>query len=972
MRTLIFVLAAAWAWPAHAAVPLEDGFRNPPREARLRCYWWWLNSHVTKQSITRDLTEMKAKHYGGAIIVDAGGAEQRGNDRVPAGPVFGSPEWRALYRHAIAEASRLNLELSLNILSGWNLGGPPVKPETAAKQATWSQTQVTGPAHVERVLPAPASKLGYYRDVAVLAYPLRHGAKPSHKPIRQLDLKAIFRETGMSHPDSRPLLTDFPAEEGEQDTSSRDVLDISAKMAPDGRLVWDAPAGEWEVLRFGYTCTGARVSTFSDGWDGLAIDYLDPAAFQAYWREVVAPLIRDAGPEAGKTLKYLVTDSWELGGINWTPHFREEFRKRRGYEITPWLPVYAGRLVDSRDASNRFLNDLRRTVADLVADHYRLFASMAARHSLGIHPESGGPHGAPVDALLNLGISAFPQMEFWANSKTHRVKDEDRFFIKQCSSAAHIYGKTFCAAEGFTTIGPQWEESIWDNLKPNFDRAVCEGLNLLVWHGFVSSPKEMGLPGQEYFAGTHFNPNVTWWNQSAGFLGYINRVQFLMQQGHFVADALYYYGDHIPNFVRLKTEDPARVLPGYDYDACDLETLLNRVSVKDGRLVLPDGMSYALLVLPELENISPLALAKVRALVNAGATVTGPRPKRATGLEGDGEVVRLAAELWDSGRVLQGRTAREVLAGKGVPPDFEGAGLDYIHRRTGEADIYFVSSQSDRGVSVKAIFRVGGKAPELWDPATGNIRPLAVYEATAGGRTTVPITLEPYGSAMVVFRKPAGAHFVSIGGPAEAALAPLAGGFGLEAREAGEYTLTALGGRSVRVNVPRGPEPLLIEGPWTVHFAPGWGAPESVLFGRLESWTENSDPAIKHFSGTAAYVKDVEIPADYLRGGRLELALGDVREIAQVLVNGRDLGLVWKLPRTVDLGAAVKPGKNRLEIRVTNLWPNRLIGDQLLPESQRRTHTNIRKFTKDSPLMPSGLLGPVTLRYVAQTPVTVQ
>jgi hypothetical protein len=987
MRKIPFIVLLAGVLVAWAAPPvsLEQGFRNPPPQARLRCYWWWLNSNVTKEAITRDLEQMKAKGFAGAIIIDAGGAEQRKNAQVPAGPIFAGPQWRDLFRHTLAEANRLGLEISLNIQSGWNLGGPTVKPEEAAKQSTWSRVQVTGPSRFDGVLEAPPRKLDFYRDVAVVAYPLKHGAAPQREPIRQFDFKASLKEAGFSTPDTRPLLTDVPARPGEEDTIGTRVIDLTARMQPDGRLSWQVPEGEWEVLRFGYTASGALVSTSSQPWQGLALDYLDRGALESYWRQVVAPLIADAGPLAGRTFKYLVTDSWELGGVNWTASFRDEFRKRRGYDPLPYLPVFAGRLVDSREASNRFLNDLRRTIGDLVAErHYAVFAELAGRHGMGIHCESGGPHGAPVDALLNLGLNAFPQMEFWAQSKTHRVRDEDRFFVKEAASAAHIYGKTLVAAEGFTTIGPHWEESIWDNLKPSFDRAVCEGLNLLIWHTFTCSPRQMGQPGQEYFAGTHFNPNITWWEQSPAFLSYINRTQFMAQQGHFVADVLYYYGDHVPNFVRLKPSDPAGVLPGYDYDVCNEDVLLRRLSVNKGRITLPDGMSYALLVLPDLDVISPAAIRKIRDLVRDGATVMGRKPQRSTGLRGDDEVAGISAELWGGqrtgkGRVIAGRTARQVLAADGLQPDFEftaqpGANLDYIHRRTPEADIYFVSNQGDRPEVIDAIFRITGKAPELWFPETGEIRRQAFFRATDDGRTTLPLPLHAYGSAFVVFRKPAGEHFISAakdGRPAAVAVwidgnraASLVGA------EPGQYRLTHSTGRSVTVTVPPAPEPRIIAGPWNVRFAPGWGAPAAVLFESLASWTQHADAGVKYFSGTAAYEKEIEVAAELLRPHHaLELDLGDVRELAEVILNGRNLGILWKPPRRVDMTGVVHPGKNRLEIRVTNLWPNRIIGDQFLPEPQRLTRTNIRKFTKESPLLPSGLLGPVVLRSVARTNV---
>jgi hypothetical protein len=667
--------------------------------------------------------------------------------------------------------------------------------------------------------------------------------------------------------------------------------------------------------------SGTRVSTSSGAWQGLAIDYLDRVEFEHYWRRNIEPLLADSKPFLGKTLRYLVTDSWELGGVNWTGKFRQEFRARRGYDPLPYLPVVAGRILDSRDTSNRFLNDLRRTVADLVIDgHYRPFAEFAARYGLGIHPESGGPHGAPLDALETLGVSAFPQMEFWARSTTHRVTDEERFFVKQGSSAAHTYGKTLVAAEGMTSIGPQWEESIWQDLKPTFDQAVCEGLNRLVWHTFTSSPKEAGLPGQEYFAGTHLNPNVTWWNKAGPFLAYINRSQFLLQQGVPVSDVLYYYGDNVPNFVQYKGADPAQVLPGYDYDVIDEYALTHRCSVKDGRIVLPEGTSYELLVLPDLPAISLDALAAVRRLVEGDARVLGPRPDRTTGIGDDRAVQSMANEIWP--RVHTNQTARAWLAARGVLPDFEGPpGTDYVHRRAGATEIYFVRNGKPETLSAHFTLRVKDKAPELWYPDSGRIDAQPAYQSTADGRTRLPLTLEPNGSVFVVFRRP---------------------GTG---RKAGPPPVA-----------PEAPVP--VNGPWTVSFTPGWGAPAQAIFDKLLSWSDHPDPGIRYYSGTARYTTRVDLPA----GRAWTLDLGEVREIAEVWLNGQPLGILWKKPFTVKLGPAARAGSNQLEIEVVNLWPNRLIGDQQLPPEKRFTHTNIAKFTAASPLMPSGLLGPVTLR----------
>ena len=398
-----------------------------------------------------------------------------------------------------------------------------------------------------------------------------------------------------------------------------------------------------------------------------ALDPFDAVPFRKYWRQVVEPLIEDAGPLAGNALKYLHTDSWEVEAANWTPTFHEEFRRRRGYDLLPYLPVIAGRIVDSRPISNRFLNDFRKTMGDLAVDnHYRLFADWAHQHNLRIHPESGGPHAVPVDSLRCLGMDDAPMSEFWAWSWRHRVGDSNRFFVKQPASAAHTYGHPLVLAEGFTTIGPHWQETLWDNLKPSFDHAACEGLNRLVWHAFICSPPEMGLPGQEYFAGTHFNPNSTWWSRSGPFLNYINRCQYMLQRGMFVADACYYYGDHVPNFAQLKSSDPAHVLPGYDYDVVTEEVILQRMTVQDGKLVLPDGMSYRVLVLPDRKSISLPVLRKIGQLVDAGATVIGPKPESTNSLSDypqcDEELTRLAAAIWGA---CDGQAVTEQDFGKG-------------------------------------------------------------------------------------------------------------------------------------------------------------------------------------------------------------------------------------------------------------------------------------------------------------------
>jgi len=975
---------------------LIQGFQHPPAEARLRCYWWWLNGHTNKATITRDLEEMAKKGYGGALLVDANGSNQNGNDDVPAGPEFGGAAWTALYVHALKEADRLGLEITLNITSGWNLGGPAVKPEDASKLLTWSRHLVKPGASAPIRLETPPSKNGFYSQIAVLAYPLHRGTElagavgSERSALAGLKYKSAASEMGFSMPDADSLLTDATPDKKDEDTDLLNVEDISGKVSTEGTVHWAPPANSktaWEILRIGYTDSDARVSTSSGKWQGLAIDYLDPRAFDLYWNTTIEPLLSAAKPYVGKSLKYVATDSWELGGTNWTPAFREEFIKRRGYDPLPYLPVVTGRIVGSRELSTRFLADLRRTVGDLVNGHYDRMALRARAYGLGIQCESGGPHGAPLDGLETFRSSAIPQTEYWAMSKEHRSDDIDRYFVKESASAAHIYGRPFSAAEGMTSIGNQWSESLGMNLRPAFDQALTEGMNRLVWHEFTSSPPELGLPGQEYFAGTHLNPNVTWWRDSDTFFQYLNRSQFLLQQGLPVNDVLYYYGDNVPNFVRLKREDPALVLPGHDYDVTDTEALLGRLTFMGGALRTLEGIHYKALVLP-VSRIFPLsALRFVERYVEAGRTVIGERPLRSQGITSvvdEQQFQDIAQHLWKGcetsgdhhaavakGRVYCTANSREVLQSMDVKPDLEELGgghsvLDYVHRWTLNADIYFVRNTLDTPVRADVLFRVDGRQPELFHADTGVVEKTLLFAPTADGRTRLPLSLEGYGSIFVVFRHRASTHYVTDikGDGATVSVVPRGSEAVLSTLRRGSYEVHFADGRWETVSTgDKGP--ISVAGPWTLSFPEGWGAPAQVSVDRLKSWTAFDDAGIRYFSGRATYRTTLTLSEDEAKAFALsQLNLGEVHEVAKVRINGRNAGILWKSPYVVRVDGLFHAGENVIEVDVTNLWPNRLIGDAQVLTGKHYTWTNIRKYTKDSPLLPSGMMGPVELEPV--------
>jgi hypothetical protein len=753
-----------------------------------------------------------------------------------------------------------------------------------------------------------------------------------------------------------------PEKPGGHDCESKQVVDLTSKMDSSGRLSWDAPQGTWTVLRFGYTLLGAKTKCVSPGSIGYEIDFYSAEAMDLHFAHTGAKMIADAGPLAGKTLKYVHDDSYEVAGPNglqptWTPRFRAEFQKRRGYNPLPYLPVLAKRVVDSRAISNRFLWDYRRTIGDLIADnHYRRMRELVQPHGIGTHPESAGPFWHQIDALQIEGINDIPMGEFW--KRVPEKPDGTVAFvnwyptcdtIRQIASAAHIYGKRLCQAEAFTSMGPNWEEDFFD-LKDIGDRAFCAGLTRNVLCFYVHQGRLDAKPGFQWeAAGTHFDRNVTWWNQIHAWLKYLARCQYLLQQGRFVADLCYYYGEDVPNFVPGKMHMRPPLPKGYDCDTINTDVLLNRLNVKDGRLVLPDGMRYRILVLPERRPMSPHIVRKIKELVEAGATVLGSKPDRSPGLYRypvwDHEVKRLANELWSEvdgrkvhqrkvglGRVIAGRTPQEVLAADGVPADFEyrgaakDANLDFIHRTAGAADIYFVSNQLNRPEKAACLFRVSGKQPEFWDAVTGERRDATCFGKDAG-RTVVPMTFAPRQSWFVVFRKPA-----DTSKPAQSNFAPFT-------------------------------KPVELTGPWAVHFDPKWGGPESIVFERLDDWTKRPETGIKYYSGTATYKKTFDLPeSSRSPGRRLYLDLGKVKNVAEVRLNGKNLGVVWTAPWHVEITAVVKPTGNALEIDIVNLWPNRLIGDAALPPEKRLTVTNVKKFHKDFPLYESGLLGPVTLK----------
>ena len=959
---------------ATAAELSRTQFMEPPIEARPGAFWAWLNGNVDLPQITRELEEMKDKGMSGAEIWDVK-CLKNASGVVPAGPTFLGPESVGAISVAIDEANRLGLRLGLVASSSWNAGGTWVTPDWGLKALVFTETTVKGPAVIEQVLPQAAA--AYYKDTAALAFP--------STPNKMID-------------------------------GTASVVNLTDRMDAKGVLKWNAPAGEWVILRLGCGSTGEKLMIPSPNSVGLVIDHMDPEATRRHYDYIIGKILEvRTGLDA---LKYMEVDSIEVSqDADWTDNFMLEFSNRRGYDPTPYLPLLKGWKLADAGLAERFRRDFLLTRSDLWIDyHYRKGSELLNQHGLQLVGEPGHGGSPMVEPLKALGAVDVPRGEFW-NKRPFWV-------IKEAASAGHIYGRRVIDAESFTSFR-HWQEGPAE-YKQLADIAFCAGMNRLTYHNFAHNPPQAGLPGWVYHAGEHINVNTTWWPVSKPFHYYLGRCCYLLQQGMPVADVCYYYGDDAPNLVAPLRVDPAlgKVDPnfckhcengpaaplprqnpaptdalgaGYDYDVVNSDVILNRMKVQDGRIVLPDGMNYGVLVLPERQDMPLEVLRKLDELVRAGATVLGPKPSRTNTLSDyprcDQQVKDLADELWGDcdgktvheRRIGQGRIVwdrnrvRQVLADLKLGADcaflakIGTDGLDYVHRRTELADIYFISNSNNFPLDMDCVFRVSGKCPELWMPETGAVVRYPVYQSVAVG-TKVPLRLPPYGSAFVVFREPAAAgHLVAV--PEIIGAAPATGecpSNGVEliagrqgnpellAWQGGTCVLRGTDGMRREVKVETVPPPRQLTGPWEVRFAKNRGAPALKVLDTLHSWTDDPEDGVKYFSGTAAYHKQFDLPGNWIKDGdRMFLDLGRVRNVAEVTLNDRRLGICWTYPARLEVTDILRPGVNTLVVEVTNLWANRMIGDGKLPPEQRICRSSLPPLNGQP--LESGLLGPVRL-----------
>ncbi len=756
--------------------------------------------------------------------------------------------------------------------------------------------------------------------------------------VNRLEEKAAFVVAGDLYPVATP----------EADASSAikksDVIDLTAKMQADGTLDWTPPEGKWVVLRIGYSLLGTTNHPATAEATGLEVDKLDRRYVKDYFEKYLDSYRDTVGADLmGKRgIQDVINDSWEARSQNWTDNMLAQFKTLRGYDAMPWLPVLAGHIVESAADSDRFLWDFRKTIADLIAnEHYGQLQETLHERGMGHYVESHESRRAFIaDGMEVKKFSDVPMSAMWTqNLGVNKVQYGANADIRESASVAHIYGQNLVAAESLTArpvASWAWSPA---TLKPTADAEMLNGVNRFVIHESAHQPlvdKAPGLTLGPY--GQWFNRNETWAEQARPWIDYLARLSYLLQQGRFVADVIYFYGEDT-NLTEIFRGKGPGVPAGYGFDYVNADALIHELSVTDGRIVTKSGMEYRVLALdPYSEHMSLPVLRAIHKLVADGAIVAGQKPTDDPSEADDhAEFEKLALELFGDGTGIQhvgkgtvyaGQNLGEVFAALHMTQDFDcakGGGdsdVEFVHRRLNDVDIYFVDNRSDREAAINAKFRVAGKQPELWHAETGITEPVS-FEI-ADGRTTVPLRLEPWGTVFVIFAKPT---------TETSHVAPAA-------KETNLAT---------------------VSGPWKVGFQPDRGAPESITLNELSDWSKNADPGVKYFSGIATYKNTVQAAPDWFRdGARLWLDLGDVKNLAVVKVNGQEVGQAWHAPYRLDVTGALKPGANEIEVQVVNAWVNRLIGDEQ-PNAAKITFADVKPYKADSPLLPSGLLGPVTV-----------
>jgi hypothetical protein len=777
--------------------------------------------------------------------------------------------------------------------------------------------------------------------------------------FKEIELQAIpvvdqyiDKQLGKMSSDPLPLWNAYlwpnqPEPEGQYVVKPEKIINLTSQVDDSGILHWEIPAGDWVIMNSGMVPSGAVNVPAPPEATGYESDKFSSEATVTHFNSFVGKFLEKI-PEADRqAFKTVVIDSYEVGSQNWSNDFSKIFLEKFGYDPIPWLPVFSGRIVKSADLSNRFLWDVRRLTADLIAENYvATFRKLSNKHGLNLWVENYGHWGFPAEFLQYGGKADMVSGEFWFENP---FWDLGPLESRAASSAAHIYGKNKVFAEAFTA-GFNFRQYP-GSMKKRGDRIFCEGVNHFVLHVYIHQPWDDKLPGVTAWFGMSFQRNNTWFEQSKVWIDYLRRCHYMLQQGEAVTDVCYFIGEDAPKMTGALS--PA--LPkGYDYDFINAE-VLEQSEVKGGNIVLPSGKKYSLLILPEPETMRPGLLGKINELVLGGAKVYGPAPQRSPSMSGfpqsDQEVRDLSMKIWGNlassnildkaygkGHVFNGLDLNDVLNEISLSPDVICAdtGIMWTHRKAKDLDVYFISNQHDKEVKTEISFRVKNKIPELWEPDTGQNTKASTYHSEEE-RTTVPVTLDPAGSVFIVFRKD------------------------------GSNTMNSNKLQNAISTFSTTQIPL--ETSWHLYFPKDWDAPDSIHIDTLTSWTEFSHPGIKYFSGTATYKNTFTVSEEYLNdNSQIVLDLGDVMMMADVIINGKNLGVLWKKPYRIKITDAIRKGNNQLEIRITNTWWNRLVGDEKFPQGfpgsniqSPRTFATVKAWKADDALLDAGLIGPVNI-----------
>lgn len=960
---------------------IKDAFLNPPSEARPKVYWWCLNGNIDTLTAKEEIKAMKEAGISGFDLFEIG-VQGQDKTQIPGGPSFMDDESLQLIKFVIDQADKNGMSVGLNLASSWNAGGSWVKPEHAGKSLYYSENEIEGNA-TELKIKLTFPEISFPRNSLI------GGTGKSMIPFREDGKPEYYEEIAvLAIP---PLTTNMK-------TDTMKIVDVTPFFNPETEvLTWKAPAGNWRICRYVCSNSGQQVVLPSPFSKGLTIDHFDAEAVEFHLNYFIDKLQSVLGDFRKTALKSFYLASYEARGFVWTSTLPQEFKNLNGYEIRKFLPIFFSPEMFDKETAEKVERDFKKTLSELMINNlYKKSKEICNRYGLKINSEAGGPgyplYNGPAEPLKAQGSIDIPRGEFWINHSRFYADGNDSIdilrVVKETAAASHIYQKGIVEMEAFTSF-MHWQEGPID-MKPFGDRAFCEGMDKVVFHGFSHNISGSGFPGYVYYAGTHFNNKRVWWTKAKPFIDYLSRISAVFQKTDFQADVVWYYGDKVPNSATPKNTH-FYVGPGYDYEVINTEILLDSLTVNNGKIVLSNGAEFSLLVLENENNVNSKVLQKLNQLVAQGAVIIGQKPTKVDNITAEDENKRLIDSLWfdastagmthidPKGKINFGITPLEMLQIIDVKPDIDYSDkdqewVDFIHFAKNDVDFYFIRNTQNKWISRNINFRQQNKSPEMWDPVSGNILPLPIFDQT-DRYIKIPITLPPYGSYLIVFQKSALSPKFNVISENNSNPKIEYTPEGIIFLQEGDYELS---GKNGSMTVKNNILAYTIDAPWDVSFAEGWGAPEKVSFPELISWTDSEIEGVKYYSGTATYKNRFRFNDSPTANQKVYLNLGEISKVGDVWLNGQHLGISWTEPHRFDITDVINQGENSIVVEIANTWSNRLTGDALtgkdftntnikttmVPAPTMETGDQTRYPWAEVPLIKSGLLGPVTIETI--------